>query len=160
MKNSLTRPGEFASPLKPLFIHLPGRRADSYLRLVTAGEVAQLREAIARGMPPIDLELKLDKLSQGSLTERFVEQQSRLMIELLRAAGENSFRQASSGEVERLLRVLAYVRKDDDAIADYRRDGFLDDQQEIRLALNELAPLFKSFKDWRLRHQVPILWER
>jgi hypothetical protein len=57
-----------------------------------------------------------------------------------------------------LLRVLAYVRKDDDAIPDNRPDGFVDDQQEIRAMLNEMGGLLQSFKMWRLRHQVPEMW--
>jgi hypothetical protein len=50
------------------------------------------------------------------------------------------------------------VRKDDDAIADYKPGGFVDDQQEVRAATQQLGPLLTSFKAWRLRHQVPRMW--
>jgi hypothetical protein len=59
---------------------------------------------------------------------------------------------------ERLLRVLAYVRKDDDSIPDYQPGGFVDDQQEVRKVDNKYHSLLESFKAWRLRHQVPALW--
>jgi hypothetical protein len=51
-----------------------------------------------------------------------------------------------------------YVRKDDDVVADYKPNGFLDDQQEVRAAVTELGPLLKTFKTWRLQHQVPRMW--
>jgi hypothetical protein len=69
-----------------------------------------------------------------------------------------SFRDLSSVQRERLLRVLAYVRKDDDRIPDYQAGGFLDDQGEVNATRFGLAPVLKSFKDWRLRHEVPVLW--
>jgi hypothetical protein len=110
------------------------------------------------GRPPRDLELKLKRLASGTLSHRFVEQNSRLIIMLLVAAYGGSFREANSATLERLLRVLAYVRKDDDANPDYRPDGLIDDQQEIRAVLSEMGDLIQSFKMWRLRHQVPELW--
>ena len=51
--------------------------------------------------------------------------------------------------------MLAYVRKDDDAIPDYLPSGFMDDQQEVRAAAMELGPLLQAFKAWRLCHLVP-----
>ena len=74
------------------------------------------------------------------------------------ATEDGSFREGSPAERERLLRVLAYVRKDDDAIPDYKPEGFTDDQREIRSATVELSTLIQAFKAWRLRHQVPMLW--
>jgi len=128
------------------------------LYLVTAHDVQGLRSALARGRCPADLEAKLARLSGGSLSERYVEQNCRLIVALLLAAQQNSFTQATPADRERLLRVLAYVRKDDDAIPDYRPDGFADDQQEMRSAATELNPLLLDFKVWRLRHQVPGMW--
>jgi hypothetical protein len=109
------------------------------------------------GLPP-DFEAKLAKLGGGSLAERYVEQNSRLFFTLLLAALESAFTEVTPTDRERLLRVLAYVRKDDDAIPDYRPDGFTDDQQEVRAATLELGPLLHAFKVWRLRHQVPRMW--
>ena len=129
-----------------------------FLHAVTAHDVQGVRSALAQGRLPSDFEAKLAKLGGGSLAERYVEQNSRLFFALLLAALESAFTEATPGDRERLLRVLAYVRKDDDAIPDYRPDGFTDDQQEVRAATVELGPLLHAFKVWRLRHQVPSMW--
>ncbi len=120
--------------------------------------MANLRCDLARQNIPPDLEAKLSKLGTGSLAHRFIEQNCRTIIALIQAADEGAFTQISQTERERLLRVLAYVRKDDDAIPDYRADGFMDDQQEVRALTSDFAALLKAFKAWRLRHQVPGLW--
>jgi hypothetical protein len=129
-----------------------------FLHLVTPHELQGLRDALLDGRVPRDLEFKLAGLAGGSLLHRFVEQNSRLIIALLIAAYGGSFGEAKRPSLERLLRVLAYVRKDDDANPDYRPDGLVDDQQEIRAMLNEMGDLLQSFKMWRLRHQVPEMW--
>ena len=128
------------------------------LYLVTTHDVQGLRSALAQGRLPADLETKLARLAGGSLSERYVEQNCRLIVALLLAAQQNSFTQATPADRERLLRVLAYVHKDDDAIPDYKPGGFFDDQQEVRAAAMELKPLLLDFKVWRLRHQVPEMW--
>ncbi len=120
--------------------------------------MANLRCDLARQNIPPDLEAKLSKLATGSLPHRFIEQTCRTIIALSHAAEEGVFTQISKTERDRLLRVLAYVRKDDDAIPDYRADGFIDDQQEVRAVASDFAPLLQAFKAWRLRHQVPGLW--
>jgi len=83
------------------------------LYLVTPHDVQGLRSALAQGRLPADLETKLARLAGGNLSERYVEQNCRLIVALLLAAQENSFTQATPADWERLLRVLAYVRKDD-----------------------------------------------
>jgi hypothetical protein len=128
------------------------------LHLVTAHDVQGVRSALAKGRLPPDFETKLAKLGGGSLSDRYVEQNSRLFFALLLAAFETSFTQATPADRERLLRVLAYVRKDDDAIPDYQAGGFIDDQQQVRAAAMELRSLLQAFKVWRLRHQVPGMW--
>ena len=128
------------------------------LHLITAHDVQGLRSALAQGRLPADFEAKLTRLGEGSLSDRYVEQNSRLFFALLLAALESAFTDASPADRERLLRVLAYVRKDDDAIPDYQAGGFIDDQQEVRAATTELSPLLHAFKVWRLRHQVPGMW--
>jgi len=137
---------------------LPIVSTPGFLHLVAPQELQQLRESLLDGRPPRDLEVKLTQLAHGSLLHRFVEQNSRLIISLLVAAYGGEFRQANRASLERLLRVLAYVRKDDDAIPDFRPNGFMDDQQEIRAMLNEMGELLQSFKMWRLRYQVPEMW--
>ena len=128
------------------------------LHLISGHEVQDLRQCLTRGQVPPDLETKLVKLSRGDLAHRLIEQNCRTIIALLQAAHEGAFKVASPDHCERLLRVLAYVRKDDDAIPDYRFDGFMDDQQEMRKATRELDSLLQNFKAWRLRHQVPAMW--
>ena len=128
------------------------------LHLITAHDVQDLRNALAQGRLPADLEAKLARLAAGSLSDRYVEQNSRLFYALLLAALQSSFIEAAPSDRERFLRVLAYVRKDDDAIPDYRPGGFSDDLQEVRAATSELSLLLHAFKVWRLRHQVPAMW--
>ncbi len=128
------------------------------LHLVSDHELQDLRHKLTRCQVPSDLEAKLIKLSQGDLAHRSIEQHCRTIIALLHAAQEGAFKEATHEDCERLLRVLAYVRKDDDAIPDYRSDGFTDDQQEIRIVTRDFDPLLQNFKAWRLRHQVPAMW--
>src|SRR5215831_18139285 len=130
----------------------------SYLHLINGHDLESLREEIAAGSVPPDLEAKLETLANGDLGHRFIEQNCRTMLALLLAIYQDGFAQANPAQRRRMLEVLAYVRKDDDAIPDYRPDGFVDDQQEVRAAATELGPLLQAFKAWRLRHQVPALW--
>ena len=125
---------------------------------ITPHELEALRDALARGCLPADFLGKLKRMKGGDLSHHFIEQNCRLFATLLAATEDGSFREASPAERERLLRVLAYVRKDDDAIPDYRPDGLADDQREMRAATVELRGLIQAFKAWRLRHQVPAMW--
>ena len=125
---------------------------------VTPYDLEDLRAAFSRGGVPLDLEAKLMNLAKGDLTSRYIEKHCGTIIALLQATHEGSFREASPEELERLLLVLAYVRKDDDAIADYQANGFADDQQEVRRTASALDPILKEFKAWRLRNQVPGMW--
>jgi len=125
---------------------------------IAPDELEGLRGALVRGGLPPDFLGKLKRLKGGDLSHHFIEQNCRLFAALLVASEESSFRQGSPAERERLLRVLAYVRKDDDAIPDYQQEGFADDQQEIRSAAAELSALIQAFKAWRLRYQVPMIW--
>ena len=136
----------------------PSLKPSSHLHMITAHDLQDLRNAIAGGKLPPDLETKLTQLSLGDLGRRFIGQNCLTMIALLLAAQEGSFKAACQGECERLLQVLAYVRKDDDGIPDYRPDGFTDDQREVRAITTEFGPLIQEFKGWRLCHQVPRMW--
>jgi hypothetical protein len=130
----------------------------SLLHWVTTQDVENLKRTLQRGWMPLDFEAKLLDLASGGLPEQQIEKNSRLFIALLTAACGGSFGGATKAECERLLQVLAYVRKTEDAIPDYMGDGFVDDQQEVHAAAVELAPLLQAFKAWRLRHQVPGMW--
>ena len=129
-----------------------------FARLVTAAESESLRAALTRGHVPVDLEIKLERLATGDLVERYVEQNARLFIALLIASADGSFSEADASQRERLIRVLAYIRKDDDEIPDYSQRGFFDDQQEVRTFVAQHGALINSFKSWRLTHQVPKMW--
>lgn len=141
---------------QPAALTLASRPA--LLQWVTPQALEALREPLARGHLPPDFLGKLQWLAAGSLSHRFIAQQCRLFASLLLAAEHGSFREISRAESERLLRVLAYVRKNNDAIPDYQAGGFVDDQQEVRAASVELAELLQAFKVWRLRFQVPAMW--
>ncbi len=130
------------------------------LHLVTTHDIRDLDEAVGSGRLPVDLERKLCRLAGGGLVNRYVEQTSRLIFSLLLAYREGLFEEMSHADYSRILRVLAYVRKDEDAIPDYKTDGFKDDAQEIRGLEIDLGPVIRSFKSWRLRHQVPGIWLR
>ena len=130
------------------------------LHMVTQHDVRDLEIDLNRGNVPTDFESKLEGLATQSLLHRSVERNCRLFIALLQAAHKDEFKQLIPSAKERLLRVLAYVRKDDDAIADYKQNGFVDDQREVQAAVADLGMLLSSFKSWRLCHQVPGLWNR
>ncbi len=128
------------------------------LHLISAHELQDLRQWLVRRGVPHDFEVKLHNLSRGDLSHRSIAQNCRTIIELLQAAYEGAYKGASPANCDRLLRALAYVRKVDDAIPDYRPDGFTDDQQEIRMLTSDMNALIQDFKAWRLRHQVPAMW--
>ena len=130
----------------------------SELYLVTPQELAELRSSLVCGHVPLDFERKLNGLAGGDLTSGMVEQNCRLFIALLQAAQSGRFEPARPDDCDRLLRVLAYARKDDDAIADYKPNGFADDLREVRAATTDLSHLLQTFKQWRLCHQVPAMW--
>src|SRR5712691_5637079 len=102
------------------------------LQWITPHELEAMRGALARGCLPPDFLGKLKRLTDGDLSHHFIEQNCRLFAALLVATEHSSFREVLPAERERLQRVLAYVRKDDDAIPDYKPEGFADDQREIR----------------------------
>jgi len=128
------------------------------LRWINAHELEELRETLAHGNLPADFLWKLKHLAGGDLNHRFIERNCRQFAALLLATEAGEFRDLSPAERERLLRVLAYVRKEDDARPDSAPEGLTDDQQEVRAVLVELGGLLTAFKAWRLRHQVPGMW--
>jgi len=128
------------------------------LQWISPYELDALREALTRGSLPPDFLGKLKRLQDGDLSHHFIEQNCRLLAALLVATEAGTFRKPTPAERERLLRVLAYVLKDDDAIPDYQPGGLMDDQRELRAVMVELNGLIQAFKAWRLCHQVPVMW--
>jgi hypothetical protein len=129
-----------------------------FLYLVTPHDLEALRKGLERGEAPPDFQAKLSRLAEGDLVQRYVAKHSADFISLLLAAQNGIFTGINHADLDRLLRVLAYVRKDDDAVPDYRSDGLRDDQQEVHAAVIEFTPLLQKFKAWHLRNQVPVLW--
>ena len=129
-----------------------------FLQLVNRREVEDLRHALLAGELPPDFEVKLHRLADEGLGDQVMEHNCRWFWALLEAARNGSFQKIAPSDCEQILRVLAYVRKDDDAIPDFLPGGFWDDQKEVRAAVTELAPLLQAFKAWRLRHEVPARW--
>jgi len=70
-----------------------------------------------------------------------------LFAALLVAAEAGSFRDVTPAKRERLLRVIAYVRKDEDAIPVGFLGGFADDQRETLAAAVQLPPKAESSPD-------------
>lgn len=130
----------------------------SALHLVSAGELQELRAELEEGRVPLDLQDKLAALVGRDALHHFIGHNGLLIASLLLAAEDGAFHGCTREELEYLLRVLAYVRKEDDAIPDHRTDGFADDHQEVRLAMQSLERVLREFKEWRLQHQVPRLW--
>ncbi len=144
--------GKVRTPVRPL------SPRPALLHWVTPNELEALREALARGSLPSDLSGKLESMAGGDLSVRFIEQNCRLFAALLMASAAGGFPDASPAQRERLLRVLAYVRNNEDAIPDYWAGGLTDDQKEVLAAIVEMGGLLQTFKAWRLRHQVPVMW--
>ena len=132
--------------------------AAAALQFLTPDDLEEMQTAISKGALPPDFETKLVRLANDTLLHQFVEQNCRLFAGLLVAAHTSSFIDATAAAQARLLRVLAYVRKENDQVPDYKPGGFMDDLREVRAAATELTNLLQAFKVWRLRHQVPSLW--
>jgi hypothetical protein len=125
---------------------------------ITVHDLEPLRESLVSGSLPSDFVGKLQFLAGGDLSHRFIEHNCRLVAELLLSVEQGTFQDIKPPERERLLRVIAYVRKEDDAIPDRFAGGFADDQREVLAATLELGNLLRAFKAWRLRCQVPLMW--
>ncbi len=128
------------------------------LNLVTRSEMEALGDTLRRGDVPADLAAKLDRLRTDDPRELFLKQQSRILEWLLQslAAWENC--RLRPREAERLLRMLAYVRKEDDAIPDTWPGGMADDYDLMRITCTEFRELLDRFKAWHLSRRVPALW--
>lgn len=129
------------------------------LNLVTPHELDTLRQALRSGTLPLDLCAKLDRLRADDPQEQHLKQRSALLIGLLTAVEAHEFCLVTPEDRERLLRKLAYVRKDDDAIPDSWPGGFADDWDLMRQVCGELKPVLDAYKGWHLVRRVPLLWQ-
>jgi hypothetical protein len=132
--------------------------APNNLELVSQIEADELKKCLAKGALPHDFQTKLARLAGEDLAERYIEQNCRWFISLLIAAREGSYRELTNSDREQLLRVLSYVRKEDDVIPDGLPGGYVDDQKEVREAVRQLGPVLQHFKSWHLQQRVPGMW--
>ena len=128
------------------------------LNLVTHMEMEVLRSSLHQGQVPADLKAKLDRLRLDDPRELYLKQQALVLEWLLTSAAAQGFCRLGQREKERLVRMLAYVRKDDDAIPDTWPGGMVDDHDLMRVTCREFQEVLNKFKAWRLTHQVPALW--
>jgi len=129
------------------------------LNLVTDREMEALCNAMRLGRVPLDLKAKLGRLRTDDPREFYLKRQSELLIALLMAPGAADFCHVHPDDWQRLLRMLAYVRKDDDAIQDTCPGGFVDDHDLMRMTCTELCSELETFKAWHLSHRVSLLWD-
>ena len=129
------------------------------MHLLTVEEIEELEGTLSKGALPADFENKLTQLAGGTILHQFVEQHCRLFVALIASIRGSCFPDPHTATQQRLLRVLAYVRKENDLIPDFKPAGFMDDLREVRAALADLQPVIQEFKNWRLRHQVPAMWQ-
>ena len=124
------------------------------LHLLTEGEVEDLRRNIAEGLTPTDLQRKLNGLSEVDLVQYDLQRKARIIVCLLAAIREGGFGPAPLECEEHLLHVVAYLRKDNDAIPDQGPEGgWVDDLAEMREAWAEHREIITRFNDWRLKQQ-------
>jgi hypothetical protein len=126
--------------------------------MVTEAEMKALCDALHHDRVPTDLRAKLDRLRADDPRDLYLRQQSLLLASLLMSPAARGFCRLRQHDCERLLRMLAYVRKDDDAIPDTWPGGMADDHDLMRLTCTELREALDAFKAWHLSRRVPLLW--
>lgn len=126
--------------------------------MVTQAEMETLCDSLHQDHVPADLQAKLDRLRTNDPKELYLKQQSLLLASLLMSPAAQGFCTLRPGVCERLLRMLAYVRKDDDAIPDTWPGGMADDHDLMRLICTELRDALETFKAWHLSRRVPLMW--
>jgi len=128
------------------------------LDLVTAREMETLCRDLAQGRIPLDLQAKVSVLRVDDPMEFFLKRQSELLLAFLMAPEASQYCRIRPDDCRRLLRMLAYVRKDDDAIPDTCPGGFVDDHDLMRMTCRELDQVLDAFKAWHLSRRVALLW--
>jgi hypothetical protein len=126
--------------------------------MVTEAEVQVLGAALRRGHVPPDLVAKLGRLRTDDPKELYLQKQSLILEWLLMSPAAREGCRLGPREGDRLLRMLAYVRKDEDAIPDTWPGGMADDHDLMRLTCAEFREVLDAFKAWHLSRRVPTLW--
>lgn len=138
----------------------PSRVTLGALNMISSQEMNVLCHTLQKGLTPSDLAAKLSKLRDDSPKEYYLKQQSELLLSLLKSQASAEFCRIHPDECQLLLRALAYVRKDDDAVPDTLPGGFDDDHDVMRAVCVELKSSLDRFKAWHLTRRVPLLWNR
>jgi hypothetical protein len=128
------------------------------LNMVTAWELEALCHALRERRIPADLKAKVAGFRVDDPKEFYLKRQSELLLAFLLAPEASQYCRLRPDDCQRLLRVLAYVRKDDDAIPDTRPGGFVDDHDLMRMTCTELGQVLDAFKAWHLSRRVAHLW--
>ncbi len=126
--------------------------------MVTAWELEALCHALRERRIPADLKAKVAGFRVDDPKEFYLKRQSELLLAFLLAPEASQYCRLRPDDCQRLLRVLAYVRKDDDAIPDTRPGGFVDDHDLMRMTCTELGQVLDAFKAWHLSRRVAHLW--
>jgi len=128
------------------------------LEMVTKAEMESLCDSLHQDHVPADLRAKLDRLRTDDPKELYLKQQSLLLASLLMSPAARDFCSLRPNVCQRLLRMLAYVRKDDDAIPDTWPGGMADDHDLMRMTCTEYREALETFKAWHLSRRVPLMW--
>lgn len=127
--------------------------------MVTREELESLELVLAQGYLPADLLAKLERLRDDDARELYLKQQSQTLGRLLLSIAASEYHQARPVEAKRFLRMLAYVRKEQDLIPDYLPNGMRDDHDLMRTTCAEFREALTRFKAWHLSRHVPMMFK-
>jgi hypothetical protein len=129
------------------------------IRTVSAREIDLLKPTHENGWLRPQIEAKLARLHPTCPDHQELRRLVTLAFELLTAVAEGRFHPGPSWpEIEpRLLRALAYLVREGDAIPDHLPEGFDDDMREFRSLAERATDLFGAFEGFALveKHRQP-----
>jgi hypothetical protein len=123
------------------------------VRKVCAREVALIKPTHRNGWLRPQIEAKLSRLHPECPDHRELRRLVNLSIDLLEAVDEDRFDPGPDWPAveARLLRALAYLLSEDDAIPDHLPDGFDDDMREFQSLANHAGALLAAFESRQLK---------
>jgi uncharacterized membrane protein YkvA (DUF1232 family) len=118
------------------------------VRTVTLREIELTRPTHENGWLRPQIEAKLERLHPECPDHRELRRLAALSLDLLTAVHEKRFNPGPTwGELEPwLLRALAYLVREGDAIPDHLPGGFDDDMREFQALANRADDLFSVFE--------------
>jgi hypothetical protein len=122
------------------------------VRTVTAREIDLVRPTDENGWLRPQIEAKLARLNPDCPDHRELRRLATLSLDLLTAVSEKRFDPGTGwGELEpRLLRALAYLVREGDAIPDHLPGGFDDDMREFQALAMRADTVFTVFQGLQL----------